>query len=381
MSEPVESLAQIQQQAAQRIAKEEEIEQLEVEDGMAELAQDPTENTAASERAQQRHARNKNLEARKWSKAESGQDSSPHIIGLEERQEEDVAHYFQERNPELPADRLLALKKKLSPSLSSQEIQEQVVSFFSDPALADDAFAYLIQISQPPLKELIQEAKTSFFAAHQREIIGGKNITEIARDFVTEGLAPSPTPLRALYANVTGIERPHNDLFEFLSKQYSFHQLQPTVAFLLQSISYELKSEGPSIEKEKLLRLMQGVKDLESILAIYMHFQDSIPLMRRQYAELGASYPENIQFEILTKAFMNIVYDRYPTKDKVMKAVEQLGIGTDPEKVIFLSRFRDAIRNVSPRLYQNNDHPQKLNLAFISALEQLEEEDREDQIK
>lgn len=375
MSDSVESLSQIQQQAAQKIAQEELLEQVEVTDAMTELAEDPLENTAAAFRAQQRHELSKNLENRKWTKETQTTSDTPIVEGLGEKKDEDLARQFQEKNPELPADRLMALKKKLSPHLSLDQLQQLVESFFSDPTLTDAAFDYLVHISPSPLKEQLIEAKRMFFQTHQREVIGGKNITAAAREFVSQGLASSPSVLRTLYADVTAVERPHNDLFDFLSQKYSFSQLQPAIAFLLQCASYELKSEGPSIEKEKLLRLMQEVKDLESILGTYLFFEGRMDLMQRLYKELGAPYPQQMQFETLAKTFMRLVNDRYPTADKMNKAIEQLNIHSDPEKVIFLSQFQSAVRNLSPRLYQSIKHRDDLLLAFISALEQLESDE------
>lgn len=93
--------------------------------------------------------------------------------------------------------------------------------------------------------------------------------------------------------------------------------------------------------------------------------------------------PAHLTTELLTKNFMELTADRYPSSDKVLQMIARMGVagpGASPlqevnAKIIVLSRFRDAIRQVSPNhIFRNIQHRDDVFNAIIEALEHLEDE-------
>lgn len=93
--------------------------------------------------------------------------------------------------------------------------------------------------------------------------------------------------------------------------------------------------------------------------------------------------PQQLTFESMAKAFMDLTEDRYPTADKVLKLAKQLGIDQSVElQIIIFSKFRDAVRRVSKDyIYRSIQHRDEVYNAIIEALENLEDklEEREEQ--
>lgn len=85
--------------------------------------------------------------------------------------------------------------------------------------------------------------------------------------------------------------------------------------------------------------------------------------------------PQQLTFENMAKAFMDLTMDRYPTGDKVIRLAKQLGIDHSVElQIIVFSKFRDAVRQVSrDYIYRSVQHRDEVFNAIIEALEDLED--------
>jgi len=85
-------------------------------------------------------------------------------------------------------------------------------------------------------------------------------------------------------------------------------------------------------------------------------------------------FPKQLSFEMMAKLFMELIEDRYPSAVKVVKLAKQMGVDDEIiAQVILFTQFRDAIRNVAPKLYRNTQHKQELLNAYMDALEELDE--------
>ena len=81
-------------------------------------------------------------------------------------------------------------------------------------------------------------------------------------------------------------------------------------------------------------------------------------------------------FESLSKLFMSLAAERYPSSDKILGSAGKLGIEKwILAKIIAFTQFRDAIREVAiHQIYRSLQHRDELYLAIIEALEDLEDE-------
>lgn len=84
--------------------------------------------------------------------------------------------------------------------------------------------------------------------------------------------------------------------------------------------------------------------------------------------------PPNLNFESLTNAFMSIVGERYPSSDKVLQLLPGLGCDTVETKIVAITQFRNAVREVSPRIYRSTAHRDEVYMAIIEAAEELEDQ-------
>ena len=377
MADPIPvNLAAIEQRAGQKLARQEEAQQIASQDRFVEDV-DRAFNPEASEREQQRQGKFRTLASRR--KATEGPQQK--ITEVARRKEEDLAQSYHRRNPELPPDRLKQLRENIHADQTAEELLGEVNEAFEDPSLADEAFEYLEKLTDGTLKEKVQSARGLLNELRGREIIAGRNVDAAAKAYYKRGIGESATELRNLYREITGNPRDHNTLFSELSKQYSFDQLKLIVAFLLKGLSYDLKSKGPSIQNAELMRLMTETRNLQSILWVYLFFRGRMGLIRSLYGQYGLPQQEDLDFEELAKEFINLVEERYPSVMKLLKQAENLSLHDDLEKIIVLMQYRDAIRGLSPRLYKSMRHRQDLLLVILEALEELEdrEEEREEE--
>ena len=78
---------------------------------------------------------------------------------------------------------------------------------------------------------------------------------------------------------------------------------------------------------------------------------------------------------MLAKLFVKFLLERYPSADKVAQLGVQMGISDEIiAEVIIFTQMRDGVRQVAPRLFRNDQHRQDILMAFIEALEDLEEQ-------
>lgn len=326
-------------------------------------------NPASAEREQARNSRFRRLETRK----KSATSETRQIKEVAKRSEEDLANSYHRRNPELLAQRLRDLRNQLRQDQSPEEVLRDVTEAFPDATLADEALEYLEKETEGDLQANVRRARELLNELKGREVIAGRNVDTVAKSFHKKGIGQNPTELRDLYRDITGNPRDHNALFSELSSRYPFDQLKLLVAFLLKGLAFDLKSKGPSIQQAELMRLMTETRNLQSILWVYLFFKSRIRLIKSLYNSYGLTYEDLLSFEALAKEFIRLVEERYPSVLKLLKQLEKFGSLDDLEKIIILMQYRDAIRQLSPRLYKSLRHRQDLLLVILEGLEELEE--------
>jgi type III secretion protein W len=367
MSDSIPNISRIEERAGQKLARQEEAQQVASSARFTENVERGF-NPGAAEREQARMGRFQTLENRR-----KPPETESKITKVSEKSEEDLANSYNKRNPELPADRLRQLRDGLRQSQTAEEVLADVNEFFSDPTLADEALEYLEKTTTGTLQGSIRRAREIHNELNGREIIAGRNVDAVAKAYYKKGVGDNPTELRNLYRDITGNPRDHNTLFTELANEFPFDQLKLVVAFLLKGMAYDLKSKGPSIQHAELMRLMTETRNLQSILWVYMFFKGRMGLLRKLFEQYGLPYSEQLSFEALAKEFIKLVEERYPSAMKLLKQAEKLGLTEDLEKIIVLMQYRDAIRGLSPRVYKSLRHRQDLLLVILETLEELEE--------
>lgn len=302
-------------------------------------------------------------------------ESKEKVGSLPIAQLKNLADQFQRRNPELKADVLVLLRQAINPGDSKEEILKKLLEFYSDVTLADEALDYLLATSDGELARKIQEVKDELNTQRGREISAGRNISTQARQAAEKGLGTA-TSMRDMYRDITGNPRDSTTLFEELSQKYAFKDLKKVIDFLLHSLGSDMKAKGPSIERALLARLFSEARSLQAILGVYRFFKGRMRLVESLFESNDLEMPEELSFETLAKEFMSLAAERYPSSDKVRQRAVRLGLERWViAKIIALSQFRDAIREVAmTKIYKSLQHRDDLYLAILEALEDLEDE-------
>jgi type III secretion protein W len=285
------------------------------------------------------------------------------------------AENFSRQNPELKKQILLLLLDRIKDFQTKEQLLELLQQFYPDPTLADDVLNFLLKTTTGSLQKLVQEAKDDHQALFGREITAGQNIAEEVQRYAASGLGV-PTKLRDMYRDITGNPREPVQLFVELSDKYAYKELRKVLAFLFHSLGTDLKSQGPSIPPGLLHRLLSEVRSLQAILGVYQFFRARMKLMEFLFKREGLEIPKSLNFELISKQFVNLLQERYPTGDKIMQTAGKLGIDKwILAKIIVFSQLRDAIREIAlSQFYRNVQHRDELYNAIIEALEALEEE-------
>lgn len=286
-----------------------------------------------------------------------------------------MADQFQNRNRELKSATLLSLRDEIDPDDSKEVILGKVLKAFPDVSLADEALEFLLETTDGELHAKIREIKEELNQERGREISAGRNIQKQAQAAASKELGTT-TDLRDMYRDITGNPRETSTLFEELSKKYAFKDLQKVINFLLHSMGSDMKSKGPSIEPGELHRLFNETRSLQAIFGVYRHFRNRMNLMKTLFQNSSIPFPEDLNFEKMSKEFMSLASERYPSPEKVLQHGEHLGLGKDVEaKIITLSQFRDGVREMAKdKIYKSLQHRDDLYVAILDALEELEDE-------
>lgn len=361
------NVASVEQKAAIAKTKQATAEQETSETG---LVQNPDfTNPAAAARTRTKETSFKSLASRKKTPTDTKEKK---IHGVEERKKEgDLAEQYQDENPEMDAQDLNKLKQKISEDSTPEEIQALIEGSFSDPTLGFSALEFLSQsTTSPKLQQAIQQAKSNYQGKYTQAIAGGRNILFASQQFGSE-LKTTPSSLRSLYLTVTTSMLSANELFSVLSSKYNHAEQKIVSNFLLQGMSSDLKSEGPSIDPAKLQVLMNETKGLQAVLNVFTFFQDSMPRLALMMKADNVTLPKNVTYEDLAKSFQTIIMDKFPTTSKIQRQVQELS-GGDPDVMSnLLNLFYQALGQTSPRLFSSAEQRQQLGLIIANTLDIL----------
>jgi len=292
---------------------------------------------------------------------------------------EDSAARFNKNNFELDSKKLIDLRNSISDADTVEDILRKVLETYPDYTLADEALDFLLQTTKGNLAIKVQKAKDFLNTNFKREIVAGKNINLQALTFSKEGLG-SPTNLRDMYRDITGNPRTPHTLFDELSEKYPFEKIKAVIRFLLHSLGMDMKSKGPSITRPELIRLMEDTQMLQAILSVYKFFQLREKLIGSQFDHFGLFLPESLNFELLSKIFINLLKERYVTLEKILMHGKLLRITEEIiAQIIIYTQMKDALRNTSLKLYKSEKHRQETLDAFMELLEELEEKLEEEE--
>jgi type III secretion protein W len=317
----------------------------------------------------------KELKSRRRLSAFKGESSEQKILKIPNLETiKKLAERRQGRFKELDPRLLLSIFDKLKPGMKKDEILQLLKSVLpDDPSLTSEVLEFLIECTAEELQEELKKAKEDLYRQSGREAKAGKNIAQQAEKYSQEGLGEAMS-LRQLYREVTGTDREAQVLFDELLKKYDYEKMQGAIEFLLHSLGADMNAPGPSIERALLHKLMTEIRSLQAIMGVYRFFSQRFDMVARLAPRQGVTLPGSLNFQLLAKAFILFVGNRYPSAQKLLELAKELGISEDVMlEILIFSQYRDAMRYISPRLFSSTQHRYDVYLAILEALEELEQ--------
>ncbi|MCH9612298.1 MAG: hypothetical protein S4CHLAM102_07840 [Chlamydiia bacterium] len=320
-------------------------------------------------------------EENQTSETEKSHDDVQEILGAEK-----IAEEFERQNHELERHTLLNIKAQINEGDTIDDILGKILDAYPDRFLADEALDFLIETTyaNSKLGRNLLIAKDRLHELYGKEIRAGRNVNDHAQTYSKQGLGTAMS-LRDLYREIISNPREPIDLFDELVNKFPFPRMKELIGFVLHAIGTDMKCKGPSIDPIELRRLFTEARSMQAILGVYRFFLSRMKLIEKQFSLNGLILPKGISFEELSKQLVKLIGEKYPSPDKVLRIATLLGLTEEliAQTVIF-TQYRDALRQISPRLFRNQKHRQDLLLTIIDTIEDLdemidEEEDEEDE--
>ena len=316
----------------------------------------------------------KKEETQKGEKAKEVQVSDTDLI-------EQIAEDYHQRNPELQKKTLMLLEQRIQNDDDAATMLRKLEEFYTDKSLIDDAIDFLIETAttREERSKQLKEAKAQLNATYGREIRAGRNIAEEVRAFSKQGLG-SPTALRDLYRDLVAVPRSPHQIFDELTETFKFSDMKNIIDFILHSLGADMKAKGPSISKAELHRLFTEARTMQAILGVFRFFFARMALIKKQFDRYDLTFPSRLNFEMLARILMQLLQERYPSPDKILKLGFVLGISEElAAQIVIFTQYRDALRHISPKLFKSERHRQDLMLTIIETLSDLEDEMEEEE--
>lgn len=274
----------------------------------------------------------------------------------------------------------MLLNENANSPLSADDVIEKVSAFLEidmgDMDKAQDGLImwgvtdYLSGVLEGDLGEQIAQARNDLESDEEiaREITAGKNIAGSVDTHAVGGRSRSA--LRNLHNEIAGSPTDAQTLFTRLGSQYSYRELQKVIEFLNHSVGEDSKSEGPSIERPFLQALMTEVKNLQAIMGTFKFFRGRSRLIQKTFEANEMKPPPGLNFESMSKEFMELAGSRMPQVSQMNATMSRLGLSEPEAKSIVIEQYRDACQQTDDRIFNGGrEGKNKLKAVTLQAAE------------
>ncbi|AGS01885.1 SctW family type III secretion system gatekeeper subunit CopN [Chlamydia trachomatis] len=325
-------------------------------------------NPAAATRIKKKEEKFESLEARRKPTADKAEKKSE---STEEKGDTPLEDRFTEDLSEVSGEDFRGLKNSFDDDSSPDEILDALTSKFSDPTIKDLALDYLIQTapSDGKLKSALIQAKHQLMSQNPQAIVGGRNVLLASETFASRANT-SPSSLRSLYFQVTSSPSNCANLHQMLAS-YLPSEKTAVMEFLVNGMVADLKSEGPSIPPAKLQVYMTELSNLQALHSVNSFFDRNIGNLENSLKHEGHAPIPSLTTGNLTKTFLQLVEDKFPSSSKAQKALNELvGPDTGPQTEV-LNLFFRALNGCSPRIFSGAEKKQQLASVITNTLDAI----------
>ena len=204
----------------------------------------------------------------------------------------------------------------------------------------------LLEAGDKDIKALVDKTRKELVATKGAEIKAGVNLAE-----AVNAKAKNPQEmqeLRDLYrAEVVGFKSPQ-DCFVSLLASRGPGKLQEAIDFLVEGASVDLQSPSPSREPAELRRIVLDLQCVGVLKTVYDKGADLLARLTREFGE-----KPTIDAEQLTGRIMDMTKTPFATKESVAEFLDGCGVHAVPARMDFCREFQRLVRDLSPRLFAN----------------------------
>ena len=204
----------------------------------------------------------------------------------------------------------------------------------------------LLEAGDKDIKALVVKVRKELVETKGAEIKAGVNLAE-----AVNAKAKNPQEmqeLRDLYrAEVVGFKSPQ-DCFVSLLASRGPGKLQEAIDFLVEGASVDLQSPSPSREPAELRRIVLDLQCVGVLKTVYDKGADLLARLTREFGEKPA-----IDAEQLTGRIMDMTKTPFATKASVAEFLDGCGVRAVPARMDFCREFQGLVRDLSPRLFAN----------------------------
>jgi len=206
-------------------------------------------------------------------------------------------------------------------------------------------------------RQMLQQEKGS-------EIQAGLNLAEVVNARAEE--ADELKSLRNLYRNeVLGFKSPQ-ECFRSLLAQRGTEGFGLSIDFLVEACGVDIQSASPSKSKEELSRILGDLQCVDSLTAVLDRTKLLVSKMSRQFGETPS-----LDGTALLGRLVDLTEKAAVSKETAAALVKETGIRNLLAQLYFTTSLQDVIRQLSPRLFEDESVRQRLVDAVQEHLDDL----------
>lgn len=283
--------------------------------------------------------------------------------------------------PDLPIEKLRHFMGRLMTqrNQTSSQVLQHVRREFSDVSHQYTALLYAREsLSKDPdykeLEKALTDAIDQLTLDHGSKIRAGLNVSVTAQTFADPQLGDIQQ-LRDFYREtVIGFDN-LADAYASIIDKYGEQDFPNALAFLLKAAGDDFAAKGPSLPKIELKTIIDDMYRLEVLTGLQ---EDSHALVTKLHAR-SASLRPNYSGHQLLRSVLKLKEERWLRADQINAVGQEMGLDDrEIDSVIyFLREFKDLVRRVPLKAYQNPGNREKLLDAVQEALDDAIEREEE----
>lgn len=200
----------------------------------------------------------------------------------------EIAEELNKKNPQLKKEDLEQFTKDIKGKKTKEEILQliQAKSIYSHPENTEQILRFLIETAEDvDQQELLKGVHAEFIEANKSQIEVATRVLDYTHGILKEDTGGK---FRGLYQSVAKSERDAVDIFQDLSKQYTYQEIENIIHDIFKKVGSDLKPEERKIvlETPEMTLLLGQTRTLQAIHQMYETFRLKQPFIDKQYDAL-----------------------------------------------------------------------------------------------